>query len=111
MAGAVFEDSLDQRGLPTPLGPQPAALPAAVVSTACATIPSAEGSKAPVWAGEPPAPMESDDARVRDGGEPRLIIPLDPGIEDDGESLFRDDGPLGPLPEGLSPLRESDMEF
>ncbi len=111
VAGAVFEDSLDQRGLPTPLGPQPASPPAAVVSTACTTIPSAEGSKAPVWAEELSAPMESDDTRVQDGEEPRLIIPLDPGIEDDGEALFRDDGPLGPLPEGLSPLRESDMEF
>ncbi len=48
-------------------------------------------------------------ATVPDG--PRPIISLDPGIEDDDYSLFWDDGPLGPVVEGLCPFRESDMEF
>ena len=82
-----------------------------MVSTVCAAIPSAEGSKAPVWAEELSAPMESNDPQVPDSEKPRLIISLDHRIEDDGEALFRDDGPLGLLLEGLSPLRVSDMEF
>ena len=51
--------------------------------------------------------MESSDWSI----EPLPIISLDPWIGDDGYNLFRDDGPLGPLPEGLTSLRESDMEF
>ncbi len=43
--------------------------------------------------------------------EPLPIISFDPGKGDEGYDLFRNDGPLGSLPEGLSPLRESDMEF
>ena len=43
--------------------------------------------------------------------KPRPIISLDPGIEEDDYSLFRDDGPLGPVVEGLCPFMESDMEF
>ncbi len=106
VAGALFDDALDQRGLPTPLGPQPVAL------TRTAT-PSTIGSTAPVWAEGPTAPLESRESRVMGNEEPRLIIPLDPGIEDEEEGFFRDDGPMGPiiLPDGLSPLREYDMEF
>ncbi len=79
VVGAIFDDALDQRGLPTPLEPQLGSLPDTVAST------------------------------VPDGPQP--IISLDPGIEDDDCSLFRDNSPLGPIMEGLSPLRESDMEF
>ena len=106
VAGAFFDDALDQRGLPTPLGPQPVALPRAAT-------PSTSGSTAPVWAEGSTAPLESRESRVMGDEEPRLIIPLDPGIEDDEEGFFRDDGPMGPiiLPDGLSPLREYDMEF
>ncbi len=106
VAGALFDDALDQRGLPTPLGPQPFALPHAAT-------PSTSGSTAPVWAEGPTAPLESNESRVMDDEEPRLIISLDPGIEDDEEGFFREDGPMGPivLPDGLSPLRDSDMEF
>ena len=43
--------------------------------------------------------------------EPLPIISFDPGIGDKGYDLFRDDGPLGLLLEGLSPLRDSDMDF
>ncbi len=70
-----------------------------------------EDSKAPVWAEEPLVSMESDDPRVPASEELWLIVSLDPRAEDDGEALFRDDGPLGPVLEGLSPLRESDIEF
>ncbi len=63
----------------------------------------AKGSSRPV--------VESNDSQMLCEDEPRFIVSLDPGIEDDGDSLFRDDGPLGPVPEGLSPLRDFDMEF
>ncbi len=63
-----------------------------MVSTVCAAIPSAEGSKAPVWAEELSAPMESNDPQVSDGPQP--VIALDPGIEDDDCILFWDDGCL-----------------
>ncbi len=81
VAGAIFNDALEQRGLPTPLGPQVVPLPDTVVAT------------------------------VPEKPRPQPIIPLDPGIEEDNYSLFRDDGPLGPVVEGLCPFMESDMEF
>ena len=87
VAGAIFDDALDQRGLPTSLGPQTVPPPATVVPTACAAVPSMEGSKAPVWAEEPLAPMGSDDPRVPASEEPRLIVSLDPGLRMTGKTF------------------------
>ncbi len=103
VAGAIFNDAVEERGLPTPLQPQPATLSITVGGPAVSF-----GTRGP----SAPTAATFDDAQVPVGGERKLVLSLDPEIEDDVEGYFQDDGPMGPiLPGGLSPLRESDMEF
>ncbi len=116
VAGAVFDDVLEDCGLPAPLAPQAAFPPlttsAPVVKAAFSA--SVGDSRVPLGAAGSSAPTDtSNDSRLSGSSERKPIVSLDPGIEDEDDILYGDSGPLGPVVqiEGLSPLREEDMEF